>query len=442
MAIVSVGQVENLEEAIAGLFSIYDSMESACQTQVITAETKLAEAQREADNSAQLLEAAINAEMEAQQNLVQANENLASANEQLSWACSSLSACEAGGSYDEDGHYEPPDCSSEESDVVAAESIVSEAESAVASAEAKYEEKKDQRMQMEHRKELALQCLHMATQLMEETKSECTIRLSHAENYTNDGKNRLHAAQNALNAYLKTHPPVAEFHSWLHWTPSPNVPVTPEVLNNRLSLTIEQQRQYFEYLSDRDPAFRAKIADYRNQLKTANGPAERQAVQLKMRKNLSGYFSERIVEQALAPLGSKSDTQAFTTFDDGTFTKTDLIISNLKAPIILGKGEGMSAPAGGSIAIEVKSGKASYLYEQKDHMVFQSGGHQQADASVTICSRDIKDLAPKKEDVVREALKAAGSPLIAMLPPKSEIDKTCWEIVTGSYVNDGEQDEN
>lgn len=31
MAYVSVGQVENLEEAIAGLQSAYDSMESACQ---------------------------------------------------------------------------------------------------------------------------------------------------------------------------------------------------------------------------------------------------------------------------------------------------------------------------------------------------------------------------------------------------------------------------
>ena len=65
MAYVSVGQVENLEETIVGLQSAYDSMESVCHAQIAIAEAKVIEAQQEADNSTQLLDAAIEAEMEA-----------------------------------------------------------------------------------------------------------------------------------------------------------------------------------------------------------------------------------------------------------------------------------------------------------------------------------------------------------------------------------------
>ena len=70
-------------------------------------------------------------------------------------------------------------------------------------------------------------------------------------------------------------------------------------------------------------------------------------------------------------------------------------------------------------------------------MVFQSGGHREANASMTVCSRDIKDLTPKQEEDLREVLRCAGSPLIGMLPTKDEIDKACWDMVTGSNANNG-----
>ncbi|WP_313044329.1 hypothetical protein [Acinetobacter sp.] len=442
MAYVSVGQVENLEEAMASLQSTYDSMESVCQTQITIAETKVLEAQQEADNSTQLLDAAIQAEMDAWQKLEQANDQLASANEQLSSAHSSLSVCASSGSYDKDGNYEPANCSSEEADVATAESAVAEAESAVLTAEKALEVAKDYRMQMQQRSEMAQQCLDIANQLSETVQMECAARLASAATHLEIGKTRLESAKVALNAYLETHPPAAEFYSWLKWTPDLNKPIMPRELHSRLNLSIEQQRYYLEYLADRDPAFRAKIAHYRGQLEAANGPAERHAVQLKIRRNFSGYCGEKIVEQALSPLGHKFDTQARTIFEDGRFTKTDFIIEDLKVPVILGHGEGMSAPVGGSIAIEVKCGRASYLYSQKDHMVFQSGGHQQANASITVCSRDIKDLTPEQEKKLREALRGAGSPLIGMLPTKDEIDKACWDIVTGSNENNGGAHEN
>ena len=289
MAYVSVGQVENLGETIAGLQLAYDFMESACQAQIVAVEVKLAEAQQEADNSAQLLDAAMEAEMEAGQQLEQVNEQLASANEQLSSACSSLSDCEASGSYDGDGNYEPPNCSSEEADVAAAESSVAEAEFVVAAAEEALEAAKDHRMQMKQRNEMARQCLDMATQLAETVQTECAARLASAATHLETGKARLESAKAALNAYLDTHPPAAEFYSWLKWTPDFNKPVTPKELNSRLNLSVEQQHYYFEYLADRDPAFRAKIADYRSQLEAANGSAERHAVQLNIRRNLNNY---------------------------------------------------------------------------------------------------------------------------------------------------------
>lgn len=442
MAYVSVGQVENLQEAIAGLQSAYDSMESACQVQIAAAEAKMAEAQQEADNSAQLLDAARESEMQATQRLEQARARLIAAQAQLCSARSSLSSCEASGTYDEDGNYIAPDCSSEEADVSEAESAVAEAEESVCSAEEEFEVAKDHRMQMEHRNELAHQCLDMARQLAETVHTECCTRLASAAAYLETGKSRLENAQSALYAYLDTHPAAAEFYSWLKWSPQPNTPVTPKDLHSRLNLSIEQQRYFLEYLADRDPVFRARIAEYRQQLDAANGPAEKHAVQLKIRRHLSGYCGENIVKHALGPLGGKVDTQSTTRFEDGRFTRTDIIISDLKVPVILGRGEGMSAPVDGSIAIEVKCGHASYLYAQKDHMVFQSGGHQESDASMTVCTRDIKDLTPEQEEELRETLRKAGSPLIGMLPTKDEIDKACWDMVIGSTDDTGEKHEN
>jgi hypothetical protein len=437
MAYVSVGQVENLKEAITSLQVAYGSIESACQAQIATAEAKLAEVQKEAENSAQLFESALEVEMEVGQQLEQDREQLASANEQLSSACSSLSACDMSGSHDEDGNYEPPNCSSEEAEVSTAETEVAEAKSAIAATEEAFEAAKEHRMHMEQRIELAHQYLDMATQLADTIQTECSTRIASLAAHIEKGIARLENARAALNAYLDKHPPATEFYSWLKWSPDRNAPIRPKELHSRLNLSVEQLRYYFEYLDDWDPTFRAKIADYRNQLDVANGPAERHSIQLKIRRNLSGYCGEKIVEQALSPIGHKANTQARTTFEDGRFTKTDLIIEDLKVPVILGRGEGMSASAGGSIAVEVKCGRASYIYSQKDHMVFQSGGHQAANASMTVCSRDIKYLAPEQEEELREALRNAGSPLIGMLPTKDEIDKASWEMVTSSSEDNG-----
>lgn len=442
MAFVSVGQVENLEEAILVLQATYDAMETACQTKIAEAENKQTDVQQEADDCTRLLDTAVEAEMTALQQLDQARGWLSSAKGELSLACSSLSVCESSGSFDDDGNYEPPDCYYEEAEVSAAESLVIQREEAVSIAEESFETAKDYRMQMEYRNELSHRCLEMATQLTETVQTECYTRLAVTLNLIENGKSRLEHAKTALYSYLDINPTAAEFYSWLKWSPQTNVQITPKELHKRLNLSAEQQSYLLEYLSDRDPLFRAKVAEYRNQLELSKGPAEKHAIQLKIRRNMSGYFSEKIVEKAFSPLGQKTDTQAKTIFDNGRFTKTDLIIEGLKVPVILGRGEGMSAPVNGSIAIEVKCGRASYLYSQKNHMVFQSKGHQKSTASMTVCSRDIKELDYEKEEELRALLRDSGSPLIGMLPMKDEIDKACWDIVSAINPKMGSYHEN
>lgn len=436
MAYVSVGQVENLEETLMALNSTYEALEGECQVKLQEVATAVDQARQEAEYSNGLLEKARQVELAREQALQQAEAQLASAQAAYASAQGALAACEASGYYDSEGEWQQPDCSSEASEVAAAEAEVAEAEQTVDQATGELEQAKEHRMQMERRNELAQQSLALATGLQERVQAECAARLSQAAGLLAIGNARVGQAKQALEAYLAANTQAASFYSWLTWKPKNNVPVTVAELDARLNLRAEQHRYFIEYLADRDPEFRVRIAEYRKELEAAQTPAERRAVQLKIQRNLSGLYGEKMVSQALSPLAENVNTQARTTFEDGKYTKTDLILEGLKVPIILGRGKGMAAPAGGSLAIEVKCGQAAYLYNQKGHMIFQSGGHQGSSASLTICSRDIKDLTPEQEEELRNALRQAGSPLIGLLPRKDEIDQACWEAVLGKQVKE------
>lgn len=416
MAQVSVGQVENLEDLMRGLEAIREGLESACQEQIAAAERLCETAQEETQTSEEMLEQATQTEQEAQQQVQAAQSSLSSAQ-------SALSSCKASGSYDEDGNYEPPDCSSEEADVTEAEGALEEAQEAL-------EKATEDRQTMEQRVELAKQALSMAEQALERTRQECTQRLQQVENSIEAGKARLASAQQALEAYLATNPSAAQFHKWLHWQPEKGKPITPDVIRERMNLSSDQQRLLQEYLYDRNESYRNMVDRYRSQWNSAKGDVERNIVNRNARIHISGEYAEQMARYALAPLGGKIDTQGRTYVgDNGRYTKTDLIVSDLRVPVILGRGDKMGAPVGGSMAFEVKCGKASYLYSQKDHMIFQAEGHKQADAHCTLCSRDIHDLSPEEEKELRDALREAGSPLVGMLPAKNEIDKSCLDAI-------------
>jgi hypothetical protein len=412
MAQVSIGEVENLEDLVRGLESVREALESACREQIAAAEDKCAVAFEEKQNSERMLESASLAEQEKQQ-------NLESADDAVSTAEAALSACEA--QSDEDGYR--PICSSEETEVA-------EAQAAVADAQSELVQATENRQQMEQRVECGNKALAMAENTLEQAQLECTSRLNAVCIAIETGKARLTVAQHALEAYLATHPDAAKFYSWLHWHPETGKPVTPDVIRDRMNLSIEQRRLLQEYLYDRNPAYRAQVDKYRGEWASAKGDVERNMVNRKARIHLSGEFAEQMARHALAPLGGKIETQRRTYVGDGgRYTKTDLIVTGLIVPVILGRGDGMGAPVGGSMAFEVKCGKPDYLYTQKEHMTFQAEGHKQADAHCTICSRDIHDLPPEKEKELRDALRDAGSPLVGTLPTKNDIDQSCLEFI-------------
>ena len=428
MAQVSIGQVENLEELARGLLSVCEALESACREQIAVAESKCLEAREEARNSESMLESAIQQEQVAQQAFEDAQQNLESSQSALSAANSALSACKAQPN-DEDGW--PPNCSSEKSNVAYEVASIEQAQAGLEQAQADLELAKENRQAMEQRVECAKQALAMAEQVLEQSRAECGARLAVVSQSVDVATGRLTAAQQALNAYLATNPSAAQFHSWLNWNPSQHgAPITPDTLRERMNLSAEQRSLLQEYLYDRKPSWRGLVDKYRGEWTAARGDAERNIVARKVRIHLSGEFAEQMTRHALAPLGGWIETQGRTFVGDyGRYTKTDLIVTDLRVPVILGRGEGMGAPVGGSMAFEVKCGKADYLYSQKDHMVFQAEGHKQADAHCTLCSRDIHDLPPVKEKELRDTLREVGSPLVGMLPRKNEIDQSCLGFI-------------
>jgi hypothetical protein len=434
MAQVSIGRVENLEELVHGLLSMREALESSCREQISVAESKCGEAREETQNSENMLECAIQQEQAAQQRLEEMQETLESAKDALRTAKSMLSACNAL-PCDEDRVH--PDCSCEESDVADAEAAVDQAQANLVQAQTGLEQAKENHQAMDQRVERAKQALAIAEQSLERSRAECAVRLATVSQFVDVATGRLAAAQQALNAYFATNPSAAQFHTWLKWNPTQHAGlITPDILRDRMNLSTEQRQMFQEYLYDRNPAYRRSVNKYRSEWAATRGDAERNIVARKTRIHLSGEFAEQMARHALAPLGGQIETQGRTFVGgNGRYTKTDLLVTDLLVPVILGRGEGMGAPVGGSMAFEVKCGKADYLYSQKDHMVFQAEGHKQADAQCTFCSRDIHDLPQEKEKELRDILRKAGSPLVGMLPYKNEIDQSCLE-----FIREGEEE--
>ena len=421
MSQVSVGQIENLEDLVRGLQSVQDALEAACREQILAAENKHTETCDEVKTSESMLEDAVEKEQAAHEALEAAKQHLAICQEALQAAYAALAACSV----------HPAALAAAEAAVVATEAAVATAEVALFAAEAAYAIAVANRQTMEMRVNLARFAQFEAQKLLIQTQVECNVRLMAVQQSIVIGISRLNEAQQALSAYLATNQAAAQFHEWLKWDPAQNGhPVTPDTLRDRMNLSSEQRRLFQEYLYDRNPAYHKQVDKYRSQWATAKGEAERNIIARQARIHLSGEFGEQMARHALAPLGGRIETQGRTFVgDNGRYTKTDLLVTDLRVPIILGRGEGMGAAVGGSMAFEVKCGKAEYLYSQKDHMVFQAEGHKQADAQCTLCSRDIHDLPAEKEKELRDALRDAGSQMVGMLQSKNEIDQSCLEFV-------------
>lgn len=291
-------------------------------------------------------------------------------------------------------------------------------------------EARDRLASCEACREKAVETARKAEDLRDQYFKACRVSLMRMEALAEDCTARVRHAREALERYIGEHPEsaAAAFAKWARWTPSPSEIVTPQALANRLRLSGGLLREAIAYEAERDSAFRAKLENYGQQYREAKTLSEKKAILRQLHINGSGELAERIVKSAFRPLGDVS-TQNRVFFNDGRYTKIDLVVHNLRSPVLLGRGERSYAPKNGTLALEVKAGKASYLEAQADHLVFQAGGHCGADASATICTADIHDLFEEKERGLRERLRAAGSPLLGMLPRKNEIDRKLDEAV-------------
>lgn len=293
-----------------------------------------------------------------------------------------------------------------------------------------YEQAVRHRELMERRYDLARQCLQNANMNLEMLENEFGgVRLM-SDGIVKVQTARLAAAHLILDTYssLVNNTVIQEFEKWEKHKPADKEPIRPDEIRSRLNPGKNVCLGLLAMLCAKDEKFRTTVQGYREAGSTGE-------VILKIRKNMAGRLAEEMVRGAFAPFGRSVDTQARTTFPDGTYTKTDLIVHDLVAPIILGRGEGMGAREGGDLGVEVKAGTGSYILGQKEHLQFQAQGHAACQVSCTICTRDIGTVSTDAESALRQVMHDSGSPLLGMLPYKKELDDICIEFVFGEQTN-------
>lgn len=318
--------------------------------------------------------------------------------------------------------------------IAAAAAEVAAATSELYRATEEYNKAREHRELLEHRVELAQRCVSIAEEMVSTLRLRFNYSQAKISNDIFEGIGRLQNAYNDLSTYLSRISTVAlqEVTDFYKWKPEEKKPVTPDVVHDRLNASSNVTNAILEYLYVTDPKFRFSVDRLCTQLKT---PGIEASVEIKIKKNIVGRLCEELVIRSFSPMGERVETQGVYYLEDGTYTKVDMILYGLKEPLILGRGEGMGAQAGGNLGIEVKSGKKEYIFEQLAHMEKQAKGHGQCDLSCTVCSRDIQDLSPEKVQLLRTRLREAGSPIIGMLPKKSELDKDCIDFVKAKAKN-------
>lgn len=318
--------------------------------------------------------------------------------------------------------------------IAAATAEVASASQELYRAAEEYNKAREHREHLEHRVELAQRCVSIAEEMVSTMRLRFNYYQAKISKDILEGNGRLQNAYNDLRTYLSRISPVAlqDVSEFYKWKPEEKKPVTPDVVHDRLNASCSVTNAILEYLYVTDPKFRFSVDRLCAQLKT---PVNEVSVEIKIKKNIVGRLCEELVIRSFSPMGERVETQGIYYLENGTYTKADMILYGLKEPLILGRGEGMGAPAGGNLGIEVKSGKKEYIFEQLTHMEKQAKGHSQCDLSCTVCSRDINDLPPEKEQLLRTRLREAGSPILGMLPRKSELDKDCIDFVKAKAEN-------
>lgn len=307
-----------------------------------------------------------------------------------------------------------------------AETVAATAELSKATEE--YQRAREHRERLEHRRDLAQKCVDLSQANLDMLRLRYQYGRTQIDRIVISGCGRLQNAHDDLAAYLARISPQAtqSIRDYMNWKPEEKRPVNPKETHDRLNPDEAIVDSILEYIYVTDPRFHASIDRLCTQMENPENTA---AVEAKIKKNVVGRLCEELVIQSFQPMGERIETQHMCYLDNGSFTKVDLILYGLKEPLILGRGENMGGRKGGSLAIEVKSGRAEYIYSQTEHMETQAKGHKSCDISCTVCTRDINDLRPEQKEEVKNRLRAAGSPILGMLPRKSELDARCIRFV-------------
>lgn len=306
---------------------------------------------------------------------------------------------------------------------------IADIESQLVLARQEYEEAVRHREALERRYEMAVKAMNLAQERHDTLLMYFETGKKSIEVTVDKGCARLNFAYQDLQKYVSRIAPDVRnnLDKWFNDKPKENTPVRPNEIRDKLDVDENVVDTILEYLYATDMGFRANVDSYCNEMKIGNEVG----AELKIKKQMVGRLCEEIVIRAFKPISTQISTQMKESLPNGRYTKVDLIVYGLTNPLVLGRGVGMGARECGSLAVEVKSGHSSYLYQQLSHMQDQAFGHKSCDASCVICTRDIHDLSLEKENELREKLRDAGSPMIGMLPRKDDLDNRCINFVKG-----------
>ena len=417
----NVGEIFELPNTATQLLNLQQATESTCAEARNESEEFLDETRREEQHSLQLLNAAREIEEAAHAAMIVAEGILLAAEARLAaipFEAASLNPLAL-------------------EEFFAAQEAYHQAREAYDAARAAYEAAKAHRELLDGRYEMARQAVNLAELMNGKLEMYCLKCTAQIIPLVEQGVARIMQAHSDLEKYhaensdapnlpavrISTHKP---FEEWTNYQPSTDKPVKPDELKARLNPSDEILQSLLERRYQNDSKFRAQMDSYREQAKI-----DRSAVEQKLKKNMSGGLAEEIVKHALKPYGGVYRTQERVYLPDGTFTKPDFILHDLKVPLIVGKGSGMGVREAKTIAVEVKAGQSNYLLSQREHLETQAQGHAHCDASWTICTRDIRDIDTPRQKDFREAIRSAGSPIIGYLPRKDDLDAACMKFVFG-----------
>ena len=293
--------------------------------------------------------------------------------------------------------------------IAAASAYVAQKLSDVAHAKNEYEKAKQNRFNMEKRVELTQKAAHESLQMLESSKAFFASQNA----FLNSLKEQI--TFKLTNAYKA----ITDYYTNASYVESLDI-IKPDNLKQMLSLDQEKTKKYFDFFYATDEKFKKQVDKLKEEYKNAKTDFEREKVILKIRQNLAGAYAEKFIQTSFSSIG-KVHTQHTQEMGE-SFSKVDILITDIKKPLILGRGKCKHLKKGSTLAIEIKTGSKEYLRSQKEHLKFQTDAHKKtADMSVIITSKDIYDL--KDEEEFREIFKQECSHIIAMLPRKSEIDQ-------------------